>query len=106
VPERVRVDDDLLKYMASIARATREDRRVDVGSPRGTQRLFETARAAAVVAGREFVTPDDVKRVAEPALAHRLVLTPDAAVNDTDKQDVIADVLDRIAVPTVDAAEA
>jgi len=107
VPETVRVDDDLLEYMASIARATREDRRVEVGvSPRGTQRLFETARAAAVVAGREFVTPDDVKRVAEPALAHRLVLTPDAAVNDADKRDVIADVLDRIAVPTVDAAEA
>jgi len=88
-------------------RATREDRRVDVGvSPRGTQRLFETARAAAVVAGREFVTPDDVKRVAEPALAHRLVLTPDAAVNDVDERDVIADVLDRVAVPTVETAEA
>jgi len=91
--------------MASIARATREDRRVDVGSPRGTQRLFETARAAAVVAGREFVTPDDVRRGAGARPSAR-VDTPDAAVNDTDKQDVIADVLDRIAVPTVDAAEA
>jgi MoxR-like ATPase len=107
VPETVRVDDDLLEYMAALVRATREDRRVDVGvSPRGTQRLFETARAAAVVAGRGFVTPDDVKRVAEPALAHRLVLTPDAAVNDVDKRDVIADVLDRVAVPTVEAPEA
>ena len=107
VPESVRVDDDLLSYAASVARATREDRRVEVGvSPRGTQRLFETARAAAVVAGREFVTPDDVKRVAEPALAHRLVLTPDAAVNDADKRDVIADVLGRVAVPTVDTTEA
>ncbi|MWV65734.1 AAA domain-containing protein [Halorubrum sp. JWXQ-INN 858] len=106
VPETVRVDDDLLTYMASIARATREDRRVAVGvSPRGTQRLFETARAAAVIAGRAFVTPDDVKRVAEPTLAHRLVLTPDAAVNDVDTRDVIATVLDRVAVPTVDEPE-
>src|SRR6056297_251238 len=106
VPESVRVDDDLLRYAAALARATREDRRVEAGvSPRGTQRLFETARAAAVVAGREFVTPDDVKRVAEPTLAHRLVLTPDAAVNDVDKRDVIADVLDRTAVPTVEASE-
>ncbi len=107
VPETVRVEDDLLEYMASVSRATRADRRVDVGvSPRGTQRLFETARAAAVIAGREFVTPDDVKRVAGPALAHRLVLTPDAAVNDADKRDVIADVLDRVAVPTVESPEA
>jgi len=107
VPETVRVDDDLLAYMASLARATREDRRVEVGvSPRGTQRLFEAARAAATLAGRSFVTPDDVKRVAEPTLAHRLVVTPDATVNDVDKRDVIRNVLDRVAVPTVDAPDA
>ena len=105
VPETVRVDDDLLGYMASLTRATRDDRRVEVGvSPRGTQRLFETARAAAVIAGRKFVTPDDIKRVAEPTLAHRLVLTPDAAVNAVDKRDVIVDVLDRVTVPTVEAS--
>ncbi len=107
VPESVHVDDDLLGYMASLARATREDRRVDVGvSPRGTQRLFEAARAAATLDGRPFVTPDDVKRVAEPTLAHRLVLTPDATVDDVDKRDVIANVLDRVAVPTVESPEA
>ena len=106
VPESVRVDDDLLAYMASLARATREDRRVAVGvSPRGTQRLFEAARAAATLAGRPFVTPDDVKRVARPTLAHRLVLTPDATVNDVDKTDVVTDVLDRVAVPTVEPTE-
>ena len=107
VPESVHVDTDLLAYMASLARTTREDRRVAVGvSPRGTQRLFETARAAATLDGRRFVIPDDIKRVAEPTLAHRLVLTPDATVDDVDKRDVIADVLDRIAVPTVDSPEA
>ena len=93
--------------MAAIVRQTRTDRRVDVGvSPRGTQRLFEASRAAAVIAGREFVTPDDVKRVAEPALAHRLVLTPDATVNDVDKRQVIATALERVAVPTVEEPEA
>ncbi|WP_435147842.1 AAA family ATPase [Halobaculum sp. P14] len=101
-PESVRVDDDLLEYMARLTRATREDRRVDVGvSPRGTQRLFEATRAAAVLAGREFVTPDDVKRVAAPVLAHRLVLTPDAKVDDVAKSDVLQAVLDRVEVPTV-----
>ncbi|MFC6755192.1 ATPase, partial [Halorubrum tibetense] len=64
------------------------------------------ARAAAALDGRPFVTPDDVKRVAEPTLAHRLVLTPDATVDDVDKRDVIANVLDRVAVPTVESPEA
>ncbi|WP_136716354.1 AAA family ATPase [Halorientalis salina] len=101
-PETVHVEDDLLEYMAAIARGTREDRRVDVGvSPRGTQRLFEASRARAVVVGRDFVTPDDVKRVVGPVLAHRLVLTPDARVDNVDATAVIADVLDEIPVPTV-----
>jgi MoxR-like ATPase len=101
-PESVRVDDDLLGYMAKVARATRTDRRVEVGvSPRGTQRLFEAARAHAVLAGREYVTPDDVKRMALPVLAHRLVLTPDAKVEDVDKRDVVEAVLDEVPVPTV-----
>ena len=102
-PEAIRVDDDLLPYVARLARATRRDRRVEVGvSPRGTQRLFEASRARAVVAGREFVTPDDVKRVARPVFAHRLVLTPDAHVDEVDAADVIDDVLGRVDVPTVE----
>jgi MoxR-like ATPase len=102
-PEEVRVDDDVLRYVAEVARSTRSDRRVEVGvSPRGTQRLFEAARSQAVLASRDFVTPDDVKRVARPVLAHRLVLTPDAQVNDVAKTDVVADVLDRVGVPTLD----
>ncbi|WP_435098359.1 AAA family ATPase [Halarchaeum sp. P4] len=102
-PEDVHVEDDVLDYIADVARATREDRRVDVGvSPRGTQRLFEAARAYAVVEGREYVTPGDVKRVAKPVLAHRLVLTPDATVSGTEKESVVGAVLDRVAVPTVE----
>jgi MoxR-like ATPase len=103
VPESVRVDDDLLEYMANVARETREDRRVEVGvSPRGTQRLFEATRAYAAMCGREFVTPDDVKRVAHPVLAHRVVLTPDAQVNNVDKASVVDRVLDDVPVPTVE----
>jgi MoxR-like ATPase len=103
VPETIHVDDDLLEYVAAIGRATREDRRVEVGvSPRGIQRFFEAARARAVIAGREYVTPDDVKAVAQPVLAHRLVLTPDAKVNDVSKSSVIEDVLAEIPVPTVE----
>ncbi|WP_049920870.1 AAA family ATPase [Halopiger djelfimassiliensis] len=103
VPETVRVDEDLLEYVATLARETRTDGRVDVGvSPRGTQRLFEAARAYAVIVGREYVTPDDIKRVARPVLAHRLVLTPDATVNGVEKSRVIDDVLESVPVPTIE----
>ncbi len=102
-PERVRVEEDLLGYMADLAAATRSDRRVAIGvSPRGTQRLFEVTRARAVLSARDFVTPDDVKDVAQSVLAHRLVLTPDAKVNDVSKADVVESVLDSVSVPTLD----
>jgi MoxR-like ATPase len=103
VPESVHVDEDLQGYVTDVARATREDARVEVGvSPRGTQRLLEVARANAVVAGRDYLTPDDVKRVARPALAHRLVLTPEATVENVAATEVVETVLDDITVPTVE----
>ncbi|WP_276248351.1 MoxR family ATPase [Haladaptatus sp. YSMS36] len=102
-PENVHVDDDLLRYMVAISRETRADPRVRIGvSPRGTQRLFEAARARAVIVGREYVTPDDVKRIARPVLAHRVVLTPDAKISDITKAEIIEDVLESVTVPTID----
>jgi MoxR-like ATPase len=103
VPEAVRVEDDLIDYISAVCRETREDPRVTVGvSPRGTQRLFEAARSRAVIEGREYVTPDHVTAVARPVLAHRLVLTADARVNDVARESVVEDVLDEVPVPTVD----
>jgi len=105
-PEDVTVTDDVITYMTSIAGATRDDDRVRVGvSPRGSQRLLETARTRAVLEGRDFVTPGDVKRVAEPVLAHRLVLTPEASVESVDERDVVADALDSVPVPAVSAPD-
>ena len=100
VPETVRVDDELRGYLVDLARATRADDRVAVGvSPRGIQRFFEAARARAVIAGRTYVAPDDVKAVAPAVLAHRLVLTSEAAIRDVDPRTVAADVLDAVEVP-------
>jgi MoxR-like ATPase len=102
VPESVSVSDGVRDYVVDIGRATREDDRVEVGvSPRGTQRLFEVARARAVVQGRDYVTPEDVKRAGESALVHRLVLTGQATVEDVDPEDVVRDVLDSVQVPAV-----
>jgi MoxR-like ATPase len=103
VPETVSVDDDLVSYVADIARRTRSKRRVDVGvSPRGTQRLLEAARARAAMVGRDYVTPDDVKRIAQPVLAHRLVLTPDARVDGVSKFGLVNEVLEAAPVPTIE----
>ena len=103
-PEDVRVAPDLLTYVVELGRATREDARVEVGvSPRGIQRLFEAARAQAVLEGRGFVTPDDVAAVVPPVFAHRLVLTADATVSGVGKPAVVADVLDDVPVPTVES---
>jgi len=102
VAEDVQTKQDLLVYLKEVCRMTREDHRVRVGvSPRGTQRLFECTRARAVIEGRDYATPDDVKTIAEPVLAHRLVLTAEAQVNDVDKRQVVRDVLDEVPVPTV-----
>jgi MoxR-like ATPase len=102
VPETVRVADDVISYMRRLAVATRDDDRVRVGvSPRGTQRLLECTRAHATLAGRDYATPDDVRAMARPVLAHRLVLTPDATVDDVEKTAVVDDVLDAVPVPTV-----
>ena len=103
VPETVLVDEDLLEYVVALARETRTDGRVEVGvSPRGTQRLFEAARAYATIVGRDYVTPDDIKRVAQPVFAHRLVLTPDATVNQVEKSQIVENVLESVPVPTVE----
>jgi len=102
VPEGITVHDDLKDYIVEAVRATRSDPRVEVGiSPRGCQRLFEVARGYAAIRGRRYVTPDDVKAVAEPVLAHRLVLTADATVEQTARADVVGDVLDEVPVPSV-----
>jgi len=101
-PESVTVEETVREYVVDLGRATREDSRVSVGvSPRGIQRLFEAARAVAVISGREYVVPDDVKRVAPAVFAHRLVLTAESSVRSVSKRAVLGEVLDRVPVPSV-----
>ena len=106
IPEQVTVDQELRYYMTDISRATRDTDRVDAGvSPRGTQRLFELARARAVLRGRDYVIPADIQDIADPALAHRLVLTAESRVANTSKRDIIGDVIDRLDVPKLSEQE-
>lgn len=98
--EDIEANGAIRDYIVDICRGTREDERVEVGvSPRGVQRLFEASRAKAMIDSRNFVVPEDVKKIAEPVLKHRLVLTPDAEVEDVGKGEVIRSVVDQIEVP-------
>ncbi len=106
VPETVSVDGKLRDYIIELARATRNDDRVEVGvSPRGVQRLFEASRSRAVIEGREYVVPDDIKAVVRQAFVHRLVLTSESTVRGVESTDIVEDVLDRTEVPAVAAAD-
>ena len=102
--ESIRVDDALLDYAMTIVEETRRHPAISVGvSTRGVLAWYRAAQAAALAAGRDFVVPDDVKSLAVPCLAHRLVL---AQHHDSlgrariDAERLIADIANRVAVPT------
>jgi MoxR-like ATPase len=102
VVESVFVDDDVIAYCVDLAAATRSSPQVQVGaSPRGSQGLLLLARALAVLDGRAFVTPEDVKRCAVPVLAHRLTLTAQAWAMGTDPATVVLGALAEVAGPPV-----
>jgi MoxR-like ATPase len=91
--ENVAVEDSVCGYIVDLVAATREHRSVQVGaSPRGSLALLLTARARAVMAGRDYVTPEDVKGAAPAALAHRISLRPEMWLRRVDPADVIAEV--------------
>jgi MoxR-like ATPase len=98
--EAVYVGEAVGRYMVELATATRESGEVEVGaSPRGSLALLRLSRARAAIEGRDFVVPDDVKAVAVPALAHRLVLRPELWVRRIDSDAVVRRVLDAVAAP-------
>ena len=98
----VRVSDEVEGYLVALVRATRENPDIELGaSPRATVALYRAAQAAAILEGREFVTPDDVKGVAPAVLAHRLVIDLDRTLHGTTADSVLASILATIAVPPV-----
>jgi MoxR-like ATPase len=98
--DRIRVADGLLAYVLDLARASREHARLTLGvSTRGALALVKAARITAGLRGGEFVTPDDVKDAAAGVLAHRLVLTPEAALEGTSDAEVVRALLAETPVP-------
>ena len=98
--EQVHVAESIGYYMVDVVKATRESARVQVGaSPRGSLALLKLSRCRAALDGRDFVTPDDVKSVAVPALTHRLMLRPELWVQRVSSDDVVAQALETVPTP-------
>jgi len=96
----ITVREELLAYLVDIIRASRAHESVLVGAgPRATQSLLLASRAHAAIAGRDFVTPDDVKTLASPVLEHRLVLRPEFEIEGVTVAEVIQRILQQVAVP-------
>jgi MoxR-like ATPase len=101
--EAVHVSEPVGRYVVALTDATRRDSALQVGaSPRGSLALLKMARARAVVRGRDFVTPDDVKAIATPALAHRLVLASEQWVRRVAPEQILARILDEVPAPSHD----
>ena len=100
--ERVTVDDSITEYCVAVAAATRSHAHTLVGSsPRGSLALMLTSRAYAVIDGRDFVTPEDVKAVAQPVLAHRVTIKPELWMSSASGATVVSDVLKSVPAPAV-----
>jgi MoxR-like ATPase len=98
--EQVHVDRSVGMYMVDLVAATRTANGVQVGaSPRGSLALLKLSRCRAAIEGRDYVTPDDVKSVAVPALAHRLALRPELWVQRLRPDDIVQELLDRVPTP-------
>ncbi len=96
----VAVDERVLDYAVAIARATRDKHGFSAGAgPRGSIALIRAARAAALLGGRNFVTPDDIKRIALPALRHRVAISPEAEIEGYTADMLLAALLDSVPAP-------
>jgi MoxR-like ATPase len=97
---RQRVDEQVIDYAVRIVRATREHPGLAIGSgSRGALALVRGGRAVALIDGRGYVTPDDIKKIALPALRHRVALAPDALLEGRKANDLLAEVVDTVAAP-------
>ena len=100
------VDDKVRKYLLEIIQATREHDDLHLGgSPRASIALYRTAQAFAAVSGRNFVLPDDVKRMVLPVLGHRLILRPESRLRKLTAASIMQDILGDVSVPVPASVE-
>ncbi len=96
----IQVEQSVREYVVRVARATREHPAVELGvSPRGTLALYRTAQALAALRGREYVIPDDIKRLAPFVLTHRIIIRPQTRLRGRTAEQVIGEIVDAVPVP-------
>ena len=96
----IRLEEEVMHYIVSLVRATREEAGLLFGaSPRASNMMAVAARALAVLSGRDFVLPDDVKALSLPLLGHRLVLSPDAEIEGLDTEQVVRRIVEKVPAP-------
>lgn len=98
--EKVHISDELVKYIAQIISQTRKNADIYLGaSPRASLAILKSAKALAILNGRDFVTPDDIKSVLNPVLNHRIILMPEKEMEGAETEDVIKEIVNQIEVP-------
>lgn len=98
--KQVHVDDSLVDYVLKVVSATRSHQDLILGaSPRGSLAIIRTAQASAVLGGRDFIVPDDIKKVAVAVLSHRVMVKPQLRLGKSPSQRIIASILEEIPVP-------
>jgi MoxR-like ATPase len=96
----IHIDEEIVDYMLNIVNSTRKHPDIELGvSPRGTVALFRSVQALALVAGRAYALPDDVKRLAPLVFGHRLVIARSGAKARTDANTILQGILEQVAVP-------
>ena len=102
--KKIYVDDLIRQYIVTITNATREHADISLGSsPRGSLALFRGSQAMALIRGRDFVVPDDIKELAVPVLSHRIIVSAAARMRGVQSRDVIRELMDEIPVPGAEA---
>ncbi len=97
---KVHVKDELVNYIAQMVHETRNNASLFLGaSPRASLAILYTAKTAAAMAGRDFVTPDDIRKVTVPVLNHRIILSPDREMEGVEIEEVIDEIIEKIEVP-------
>jgi MoxR-like ATPase len=103
--ETVHIDPAILSYIVELVQRTREDHRIICGSsPRGSQNLFKSSRAAAAIDGRDYVIPDDIKGIALQVLSHRIILKPEAKIRGITGMHITRKILSEVPVPVIQPA--
>ena len=100
--KQVYADNAIKEYIVNLCVATRSHPDVYLGvSPRGSLALYRTSQALAAIRNRDYIIPDDVKFLAEPTMAHRLIISPAARIKNVDPREVVQDILSSTRVPGV-----